>query len=244
MVKRKSGVGRWVKVVLAVALPLALFSGAIYAAFYSGFFRVRDIEVRGADISAADILAGREFANILLPFPAIDVAEFPEILSFTVNKDYWNRKVVIEVKGREPTMIWCLEQSNRCFWTDPEGFIFSDAPQPSGSGVVRTVEDISGRDLGVGNYALSQDEFTNLLSGLNVLDGLRVPVSGVRIDNVRFEEFTVVTADGPKIYFSLLFNPEEDYDALKSLVQSDGWKGLCYVDLRTELRVYTSKVCR
>lgn len=243
LVKKKSEAGRWIKIVFLTVVPLVILGGAVYAVFYSGFFRVRSIEVKGADISVSDILAGRQLTNILFPFPSIDFSKFPEVLGFTVNKDYWNRKVTIEAKERERSIIWCLEQSSRCFWADTDGFIFSDAPEPSGSGAVRIVEDASGRDIGISDHALPEGEFANLLSGLNVLDGLRVPVSSVRIDNIKFEEFTAITTSGPRMYFSLLFDPQEDYDAVKSLAQSDGWKKLCYVDLRTELRVYTSKVC-
>jgi hypothetical protein len=213
--------------------------------------------VQGAPITPEQILAGRSYPNILFAFPTIDASKFPEIASFTVNKDYWKRKVVIEVKERERVIIWCLKQTSlpgtaqstenqfasRCFWVDNTGLIFSDAPEPSGGGAVNIVHDATGRDLGINDYVLPPAEFVNLFSALNLLSKLQVRVLDVRIDNIKFRELTVVTGDGPKIYFSLLFDPDGDYDALKQIIRSADWKKFCYVDLRTQLRIYTSKSC-
>jgi len=243
LVKKRSGAWYRFKVALLVILPLLVLCGGIYAVFYSSLFSVRAIEVRGADIKADDILAGRRFTNILFTFPAIDPARFPEIADFTVSKNYLARKVIVEATPRERTLIWCLAPAGGCFWIDPSGFIFEDALEPSG-GNIKAVHDSTGRGLGVGGYALPADMFTNLTSALNLLKESGVTISEVRIDNLNFQEFTVTTTGGAKLRFSLRYDPASQGGnvALKSEADAIGRGNVC-VDMRILPRVYTSKIC-
>lgn len=244
LVKKRSKARRRFKVALLVILPLLVLCGGIYAVFYYPLFAVRAIEVRGADIKADDILAGRRFTNILFAFPTIDPARFPEIADFTVSKDYLARKVIVEATLRERTLIWCLAPAGGCFWIDPSGFIFEDALEPSG-GNIKVVHDSTGRGLGVGSYALPPDLFKNLLSALDLIERLKIRVAEVNVSNIGYKEFTMTVIGGPKLYFSLLFDPVSSGDEgiIKSLAASPEWGKLCYVDFRTASRVYKNRTC-
>jgi len=242
LVRKKLEARKRFKAAFVILLFVLAAGGVVYGIFYSPLFRVKSIEVKGAQITYDQIMKGK-YANMLFALPKIDISGIPELSGFKVNKDYWNHKVTIEVKERDRAMIWCLEQSGQCFWIDHNGFIFSSAPEPSGGEVIKVVQDSSGRDLKVGDYVLRSDEFVNLYSGLNTIDALNLSISKVSMENIKFEEFTVFITDGPKLYLSLLFDPSEDSDAIKTLSQSKDWNKFCYVDLRTELRIYTSKTC-
>ncbi len=252
MVKKKSGTKRWLKISIWVVLLLLLIAGSVYIFRYSVIFRVKDIQVNeinvtnGTSITAAEILNGRKYTSMLAPFPSIDTTQFPYIATFTVTKNYFTRTVVIDAVARERQFIWCMTASSSggCYWADNTGFIFDTAPLPSG-GDIRVVHDSSGRNLGIGDYALSPDLFKNFTADLGILDQLNIPIVSIDITDINHEEMTVVTSGGPMIYFGFTFDPVASGDdaVLRQLFQSPDWNKYCYVDLRIIYKAYTSKTC-
>ncbi len=247
LVKKKSGAKGWFKIALLATLPLLLVAGVVYAVFYSPLLRVRGIFIvfspeggNNPKITAEDILGGRKFNNILGSFPEINSSAFPEISGFTVGKNYLARTVTIEAHKRDQTMIWCLEPSGSCFWTDPDGFIFTTAPEPSGGMFIR---DGSGRDIKIGDNALPPDMFANLTSALNLLKEYRVTVSEARIDNLNFQEFIVTAVGGAKFRFSLRYDPASQGGGIALKSEAGAIElGKC-IDMRILPRVYTSRAC-
>ncbi len=251
LVKKRSEVRRKrIRLIVLISLLVLLIGGSVYVFEYSSLFKVRGIEVSvtggtsGTALTAADILNGRQYTNMLAPFPSIDAANFPYISNFTVTKNYLKRTVYIKAVARQRDFIWCMTSTGNCYWTDDSGFVFDTAPQTVG-GDLMVVEDSSNRDINIGDYALSADSFKNFVADINVLSQLNIPISSIRISNIDYQEMTVVTGGGPEIYFGFTFDPVASGDdtVIKTLAGSPDWSKYCYVDLRTMYKAYTSKSC-
>lgn len=250
LVKKKSAVRPWLKITFLVVLFLAVVGGLVYVFRYSNLFEVKDIEVGvinggGETMTAADVLNGQQYTNILAPFPAINTADFPYIADFTVSKNYLERTVSIQAIARQQEFVWCMTSTTTsCFWTDDSGFIFETAPQISG-GNFKVVDDSTGRDIGIGDYALPAIQFKIFVADMNILSQLNIPVSSIQVANINYDQMTVVTDGGPEIYFGFTFDPVVSGDdaVLKQIMQSPDWTKDCYIDLRTMYKVYTSYTC-
>jgi len=166
--------------------------------------------------------------------------ELQELANVEVRKDYLNRKVTIILEERKRDVIWCLTKKEECFWTDETGLIFSSAPLPSGSLIVKVIRDHSDRELKIGDRVLDEELFGNLQLIFKLLDEVDLSVSEFRIDDLKFKEATVITGGGPEIYFSLLLDPQFGKSVINSLRGSSEWDIIRYVDLRVENRAYYS----
>jgi len=250
LVKKKSGAKRWLKLILAIVLLLFVVGGAVYVFNYSGLFRVKNINVtvtngiNGLTLSASDVFGGQPYTNILAPLPSIDMSKFPYISSFTITKNYFERTVYVQAVARQHEFIWCMTATSDCYWVDGTGLMFENAPQVSG-GNLNVISDSSGRDIGMGDYALPSDLFANFAADINLLNGLEVPISSIQISDINHEEMVVVTDSGPEIYFGFTFDPVASGDeaVIRQAMQSSDWSKYCYIDLRTMYKAYTSFSC-
>ena len=239
-VRRRSKSRYWVKRVVIALGVTAMLGGLAYLIFFSSYVQIEAIEVEGARLVDANTISGPSEGNILFWKPPIEPSDFPQLATLTFEKDFVNRKIIIFVEEREKALIWCLQATEECYWADEGGFIFSAAPNPEGTFVVSVVRDYTERDLGVGKNVLPDDLFTNLDSIIKLLKDVNVPVDELRIDDLKFKEATAVVANGPEIYFSLLFDPRFGEGVISSLKTSPEWGTIRYVDLRVENRAYYS----
>jgi len=240
LAKRVSKPRRLVKRI-AVAFGVAvMLSGGVYLVWFSPYFKLTAINVEGANLVDADIIAGPVGGNILFWKPPIANNEIPQLASLAFEKDFINHEVKITVKEREKVLIWCLESSEECYWADEDGFIFTQAPNPEGTFLISVVRDYTHRRLKVGDTVLPKDLFLHLGSILSLLKDVDVPVDVLRIDDLKFKEATAVTSNGPEIYFSLTFDPRFGEGVIDSLRSSPEWSAIRYIDLRVENRAYYS----
>lgn len=221
-------------------LAAALIGGAVYLVWFSPAFKIQDIEVSGAML--ADVAAVRDGLgrNILFWSPPQGLLSSAAVANVGVEKQLLDRRVVVRVEERRKALIWCLKVKRKCFWTDEKGVVFSDAPDTEGPLVVKVVQDYTDRDVGMGERALPEEYFQNLVKIFDLLDVLRLPIDEVRIDNLKFREATVEIANGPALYFSLEIDPKFAGSVIKSLRASPQWSQMRYVDLRVENRAYYS----
>lgn len=237
--RRSRSRGRVKRIAIAIGI-LALLGGGVYLVFFSPYFQIEAIEVEGARLVDAEIIAGPSDGNILFWKPPVGPDDFPQLATLTFEKDFVNRKIMILVEEREKAIIWCLEASEECYWADANGFIFTAAPSPEGTFVVSVVRDYTQRDIDIGSNVLPDDLFVNLDSIIKLLKDVDIPVDELRIDDLKFKEATAIIANGPEIYFSLLFDPRFGEGVISSLKTSPEWRTIRYVDLRVENRAYYS----
>ena len=221
-------------VLILSVLTFLIFGGAVfYVVFFTKLLFFKEIKIQGLH----NVTEGELFFTHPYLFQSINISH-PLIKSWSVKKDFVHRILFVDAKEREPFAIWCIKHEateSSCFWIDDEGVIFASAPNTEGS-LVRSVEDLSGRSLKPGDFILKEPLRKNLFNAFAVLDSAGIEALKYELGPLENEEITVFVKEGPKIYFSLRFNPSFAADPIKSLVPK--FATLSYIDLRSENRVF------
>ncbi len=243
------------KIYGGVAVFLLLIIGALYVIIYSPLFQITriDLPVRqaGADSDAID--AGRLIQDLktffvsqskiasflgsdnILIWDIKKTDQFPknsEIANLTIEKDYFERTIKINIKVRERFGIWCAQAS--CSWFDKNGVIFSSAPLVEGN-LINKVDDFSGRHLKTGDLVLEERFIPNLIEIFDVLEKSDLGTKSLKLERLELQE--ILTESSPIIYFSLRIDPGFALAVFKSL-EADTLDKIEYIDLRVENRAY------
>lgn len=178
----------------------------------------------------------------------------PPLKKVIIRKDYGNKELVVDVEERDPYGIWCvlsqtqvgtdpkqtgpdLYRSVSCWLFDKSGMIFKRSLAAKGNLIV-SLNDYSGRILGL-NIKVLPDEFIDpLVSILGVVSASGLSVDEIRLDDMSKEEIEVRLVGGPKIYFSLRFTAQHTLVAIQSLLSKPGFDKLQYLDFRVENKLY------
>ncbi|MBI2013121.1 MAG: hypothetical protein HYS88_01605 [Candidatus Colwellbacteria bacterium] len=216
-------------------------AGVVYLIWFTPAFQIQVIEVNGGTPAQQEILKQKTNNNLLFWKPPINQSDYPHIAKLEVKRNFFERKIVVNLEERQKEIIWCLEKTQQCLWVDGTGFAFTSAPFTTGTLVeVKVVRDYSERVVKIGENTLPPKNFANLASAMNALRELNLPVEEVKIENIDYKEVTADLSSGPDIYFSLLFDPGFARDVVEKLKASGEWNTLRYLDLRVENRAYYS----
>jgi len=264
------------KIYGGIFLFFILAVGVAYLIVYSPFFQIKQITADGKEVDGKEIIedlknffAGQSkitsflgAGNILI-WDNKKLAEFhknPEIADLTIEKDYLERQIRINIRERERFGMWCLQaqtnadhtqtnaeneisprestlsprESAFCFWFDKNGVIFAEAPFVEGN-LINNVDDFSGRSLKLGELVLAEKFFSNLLKIFEVLEKSDLGIKSLKLEKLEFQE--IITESSPKIYFSLRIDPKFTLAAIES-IKNLGLERIKYIDLRVENRVY------
>jgi len=223
--------------------------------FRTGLFRAKSVEVTGnREVSSENVMTILEaqvfggssvkyalgFRNYLIwPDNLKDPGKFlPQIKSISIKKHYWGKKIEARVVERSPCGTWCMgAEAPDCFWFDEDGYIFKRGI-PSEGNIIKSVNDLSGRKLGLGNTVLHNNFFLNLKSAFEVLEKSGIGVRTIELKDLSLEEVIAKTSEGPLVYFSLRFSSANSLDLLKTLKEGKSFSKLQYVDLRIQNRAY------
>lgn len=174
---------------------------------------------------------------------------YPQIAELEIKKEYFKRQVDLSIKERERKGIWCLKTKtdvnetqintegfyeSSCWWFDKNGIIFEQAPLIEGN-LINKINDFSGRTIQIGELALKENLFSNLLKIFEVLKKSDLNVKSFRLERIELQE--IIAESSPEIYFSLRINPEFALSALES-IKAVGFEKIQYIDLRVENRAY------
>lgn len=241
--------------IIFICIAYLVFLAFCFLLFRTKVFRASKIEISGnlnvtedAVYSAlqAQILGGSYLKNLLgfndlfiWPEKVGEPSRFlPQVKEINISKDYWDREIDVRVVERTPYGIWCVGGSaGECFWFDETGFIFKKGFASEGN-LIKTVNDHSGRTLGLGGSVLDPGAFANLETAFSVLEESGVGARSIELADINKQEVTVKTDAGPDIYMSLRFPSTGDADILKALVSGGSFSKLRYVDLRVQGRAY------
>ena len=241
-VDQKSKPRRKLKFFLLLFFLGLIAAGVVYLVWFTPAFQIQAIEVNGGTPAQQEVLKQKTNNNLLFWKPPINQKEYPQIAKLEVKRNFFERKIVVNLEERQKEIIWCLEKTQQCLWVDNTGFAFTPAPFTTGTLVeVKVVRDYSDREVKVSENVLPPKHFQNLKSTLDLLVELNLPVNELKIENIDYREAIADLSSGPNIYFSLLFNPGFARNVVEKLKASGEWNNLRYVDFRVENRAYYSQ---
>lgn len=244
LVKKKSNHG--LKIVRGL-VPLLVVIFAIYIIFFTPIFVIQAIEINGSGAPAEEINAyiGEDAvgSNIIFWNPKRAVEEqgndiTKKLAAFQIRKSYFKRQIIINISERDKKLIWCYEAIGECFWADDDGILFDSAPKTSGN-LIYSVHDGTSKEPEIGARVIDEAFWINLNKIFSILSYLNVSVESATIENIKFRELVVATANGPKIVFGLNIDPDFAKTALSSL-QKAGWEKIRTINLTVHGRAYTS----
>lgn len=240
------------KFIIVVFIFILLIIGVVYVVFRSSVFRITSIEIvgsqRGEEIKAELVnvlFKTSRFQSWLGPENIIfwspkAIKEIPKSLfwlsDLTLKRDWSSRKILIEVKERQPWLIWCSSDFN-CYWLDEIGVVFAWAPQAEGFIIPKVLAQNS-QPLVFGQpFFNNPDLVKNTLEIIKQLQNSSLAVSQFLIKDPNLQEMTAMTA-GPELYFSLRYLPQNFSQVLASLNERLDFQKFNYIDFRVENRIY------
>lgn len=231
--------------------------GITYVIIYSSLFQIKDInrgilkgDVKDFDKTVFNLkfffatnskissILGAD--NILIwKNQAKDFIKYqPTISDLTIKKDYLNKIISINIDSRQKFGALCsnVNLNIECWWFDENGIIFKEAPQIEGE-IIYKINDLSGKKFKIGEMALPQNLFDNVIKIFKVLEEIKLSVKTLNIYSLELQEGYIESPLMPKIYFSLRFAPNFN-NAIFQNLKEIGLQKIEYIDLRIENRVY------
>ena len=250
-----------VKIYGIVGSVLLLVIGFFSFLFHFPLFSVEKILVSGnSSVSSAAIIAAVDsqiiekssfnhwlgLTNILSwggspRATAAALKYLPSVAGLKIERDIFSRQVIIKVNERPKTLLWCVTASGSCYWVDQNGtaFLRSNLTTTStASSTTPLVVDSSRPNIILLGRVLDSSRYGNLLQIVAFLNNLGFKNPEIYLENLNYDEVRFKTPDGKEIYFSLLFNPADDFGAVKSIFQDPALKSNQYKDLIVQGRIY------
>ena len=215
----------------------------VYIFLFSPIFRIQALEMSGnKEINTEHIKNNFDYKNIFLytkdKIEKDLIQKFPKISNIEISKNLIKRTLKLNIEERERLGIVCKEE--KCFYIDKQGFIFEDAPQTSGF-LILLIKDFSQREYFLGDQIFEEKT-------INFIYEIRediFPETGIRVLEFNIASFPVIelkamTNEGWYILFDLTRDIKTQLLSLKAALQEKikDRKGLEYIDLRIENRVY------
>ena len=258
---------------------ILLTTGVVYFVFRSSFFQAAGIEAVGSQRTEE---IKRELIGVLSKTSKFRSWLGPENLLFwsskavekippslywlsdlTLKRNWRLKKIFIEVKERQPWLIWCLQTQtntdytqtnadgsqyksassqresaiNRCYWLDDSGVVFAFAPEAEGY-IIPKVFAEDDRQLLFGQPFLDNPALVkNALEIIKQLKNSSLTISRFLVKNINLQEIEAET-DGPKLYLNFRFPLQNLNGLLANLARRLDLQKLEYIDFRVENRIY------
>lgn len=249
------------KIFLFIPLSIFFLFSIFYFLFFSGIFLVKEIEIRGnEEVSKEKILEEinsyfnrsllfkffKPFSNIIFTNSENLEKELLEknliIDRLKINKIFFQRKLIIEIKEKKAIGVWCRFESDLCFYFDKNGFLFKSAPRFSGN-LFLVIDDAKNKELDLGLKFNDLKLLEKILKTADILNQLKiVEYSNFYLPKDSFGEFWIKTKEGWFIYLDKEVDLETQLIALKKILDEkislDKRNNLSYIDLRINNRVY------
>lgn len=244
LVKKKSN--PWRKIARTVILLTPVFT-LTYIIFFTPILKIQAIEINGEGASEEEINeylgAGTVGANIIFWRPkkfTSDEADLTKKLAtFHINREFFKRKIVVDISERKKKLIWCFEKTDSCFWIDEDGVLFEAAPKTSGN-LIYSITDATDRSPEIGARIIEESLWINLNSILSIIAELNIAVSNAKVENIRLRELRAEAVNGPEIIFGLNIDTDFMKTALTSLkANKASWQNTRSVNLTVPGRAYT-----
>lgn len=254
---------RWFWILISTIIVSSVVG---YLLFFSKYFQLKEIEVLGLErVGKEDIVRITE--DVVLKEWKVGPLKLLSTQSiFLINSDLLEDvvmdhfllvgsvksrirvpdKVIVVVEERYSVAEVCHDE---CYSVDRDGFAFEKTIYSGGAGKEANVfraqsgelvlDILDGRELSLGKEIISSDD---LASSLSIKRGVEDALKEIASMSLEESELIVKVGSGPKIYFSLDRDVNNQMTNLKLLVEKqiseEEIKGLEYIDLRFGNRVY------
>lgn len=222
---------RW-KLRLFAILLFSVLGGISYLVFFTPMFRFREVRIVGNRILQPTDIFNAQRHPYLWDSIAIEHAGIGKT---KVEKDILRRTLTIQIEERIKYGVWCGADLTVCYWFDAEGVLFAEAPDVEGM-LIPKLLDMSGKTLRTGDLISEERFVANVLRIFDVLKKADMPVEELKIEDDSRQEVIAELVSGPRIYFSMRFDPSSTHEPLKAL--KGKFSSISYIDLRAENKVY------
>ncbi|OWK27064.1 MAG: hypothetical protein US76_00355 [Parcubacteria group bacterium GW2011_GWA2_38_13b] len=157
-----------------------------------------------------------------------------------------NEAIINEVSGDLLTIkdIEIAEEfipTDRCYYIDDTGIIFSKAPQSFGSLILR-IDEIYDKDVKIGDKILNNGIIASIMSVQKSFNTKNLKIIKFFIKNLKLPDLEILTSENWKIYLDRDANIENQMEILEKVLEKkitvSERKNLEYIDLRIPDRVY------
>ena len=154
------------------------------------------------------------------------------------------QSISINIDEREPKALWCgesylSEEKGGCYFLDEGGFVFSKAPNFSGTTFLSFFGMLDSFNP-VGEQFIPQEEFATVLLFVESLN--KIYTESVAVEFISTEETVVYTKNGSKILFTRSQNLGAILSNIESVLESEEFKDKLvdfeYLDARFGNKVY------
>ncbi len=245
-----------IKTIFIVLIFFVLLDGIFYLLFFAKLFNIRSLSIdvpedsrdRIEESVAGWLKAGFwEFTrnnNIFFVssagLKAQLINQFPNLETVQVSSKF-PHSFSVSATARKPIGVWCLSSKNQCFYFDKYAIAFVQT-QPSNGYLLINVNDKRSRELKLGETVSSREWYKSIILVRDMLysNGINISEFSIPVDS--FDEFDAKTSEG----WSILLSNQTDLvgqinslnQFLKEKITPEQRKGLQYVDLRIQDRVY------
>ncbi len=241
---------------IVLFLSGAIIVSGIYFFFYSNFFKVKEVVFKGNQLidnkSLSDgvikslIKENKFFGklgtdNIFFwrqPLVSDVSLQLPLLADLQLTKDFFQKKVFIEIKERQMAGIWCFAADSQCYFFDKDGFLFAAAPETSGFLIIKIYDENGGQPV-LGQKVFSSDdnlkEFFDILALLKSAD---LAVDFATIKPAATREWDMQLAAGPILKLSQDSLVADNFRSLLPQIKVLPLAQIRYLDLTVPNRLY------
>ena len=247
---RNKGFWRF-KIYIFIILGCGLVVLGIYIIFLSPLMKVQVEVVGNQRINSEELLAAiqNQLLNKTIPkllginnylswIGKVKLDE-PLLAKLTVDKMLWQKKVRLIIEERQPFGVWCHDSANlqhACYWFDKTGALFENAPAPEGHLILRIDSDAAATPV-IGQPTVNQEWYQVILRIIGFFEKNNLAVKKYEFKEP-LQEFHALSLAGASVNFSLRFDPANSLAGLATFLEKNSLKGLQYIDLTVENRMY------
>ncbi len=253
--KRKQAKTRRFRLVIVCSMAAV---GTVVLLFYAHLFDIRTIDVQSPSLIPADEVRqvvletlnrrvlgiSRKNNSILFSVNTlvpILQKTFPRIESVEIRKKSVH-ELIVTVKERNPSGLWCLPLLLSCMYYDNAGIAFANVASSSGYLFVPVIDERA-RTVTLGEIVAPLSLRSNFLEIKKNLQFAHINVASFFIPNDSYNEFHVRTSEGWSIYYRTDTNLNHQTESLLALIKekfsSPALRSrLEYIDLRIDDRIY------
>jgi len=237
---------------IIIGVIVIIIGTGMYFYYWSPVLRIGEFTINGTNSKDEARVAIVNYFNSSRSFfsPATDRIVFwtqhndesiesPSFLPYAASikfvSNFTEKKVVAEITPRVMSGVWCV--SEKCYVFDNNGIIFSEAPDVSGSLILK-IRDENNTQVTLGSAVLSGGEFESIKKAIKSVQQNKIPISEILIQNIELKEWAAVAPNGFSIRFSFNSIPEDLDSVFKGILERTSIEKLTYIDLRIPNRVY------